>query len=526
MMSKLGMFAPARVLRSMLVAWCLIATVNQSAFAEDAPAPVKVDVFSFEKKTDKGVSVGFYTDEEAAKADKENAAAKTINNGDVAWMLTSSALVLMMTGPVQALFYSGLVRRKNVLATMMQSFILMAIVSVIWALIGYSLAFAEGNAFIGGFRFAMLKEVGSTPVEYAGTIPHQLWMVYQCMFAIITPALICGAYAERMKFSSMVMFSILWLLAVYCPMAHMVWAKGGLLNAWNGGKFLAIDFAGGTVVHIASGVSALVCCLVMGKRRGYGKVPMTPHSVVLSLRGAAGVWVGWFVYTAGSALGAGAGAVCAFSTTHSAAAAPTLGWVIAEWLKTGKPTVLGAISGAVAGLVVITPAAGYVTINSALLMGLIGGVVCFFSATSLKHLLKYDDSLDAFGVHGMGGTLGAILTGVFAVYAINGPPAYLAAGSTEGKLGLLEGGSALSAQLIATGLTWVLAAVGSFILLKITDLACGLRVTEADEYDGLDITQHGERGYNLEEEFGGTVMDGGVPAVAMAAAAKPKVSHA
>jgi Amt family ammonium transporter len=497
--------------------------VRADTAAPAAPAPVKVDVFSFEKKDAKGALVGYYTDEAAAVADKDNAAAKTINSGDTAWMMTSSALVLMMTGPGLALFYSGLVRRKNVLATMMQSFILMAVVSILWAFVGYSLAFAEGNAFIGGFRFAFLREVGTAPSEYAGSIPHQLWMVYQCMFAVITPALICGAYAERMKFSSMLMFSILWLLGVYCPMAHMVWGKGGLLNAWNGGQVLAIDFAGGTVVHIASGVSALICCLVMGKRRGYGKIPMAPHSVVLSLIGAALLWVGWFGFNAGSALSAGGLAVSAFCTTHFAAAAATLGWMLAEWLKSGKPTVLGAISGAVAGLVVITPASGFVTINSAIMMGLIGGVVCFFSATALKHALGYDDSLDAFGVHGVGGTVGAILTGVFAVYAINGPPAY-----TGGKLGLLEGGPALTAQLIATGITWVLAAVGSFILLKITDVVTGLRVTESDEFDGLDLTQHGESGYNMESEFGGAVVDGGSSGLAasMSRTADAKVSHA
>jgi Amt family ammonium transporter len=491
------------------------------ARADDA-APVRVDVFSYEKRDADGALIGYYADQAAADADKENKAAKTINNGDTAWMMTSAALVLMMTGPGLALFYSGLVRRKNVLATMMQSFILMAVVSVLWAFVGYSLAFAEGNPFIGGFRFAFLREVGTAPVEYAGSIPHQLWMVYQCMFAIITPALICGAYAERMKFSSMLLFSVLWLFLIYCPMAHMVWAKGGLLNAWNGGKVLAIDFAGGTVVHIASGVSALVCCLVMGKRRGYGKIPMTPHSVVLSLIGAALLWVGWFGFNAGSALSAGGLAVSAFCTTHFAAAAATLGWVLAEWLKTGKPTVLGAISGAVAGLVVITPAAGFVTINSAIIMGLIGGVACFLAATSLKHALGYDDSLDAFGVHGVGGTLGAVLTGVFAVYAINGPAAY-----TGGKLGLLEGGPALKAQLIATLITWVLAAVGTFILLKIADVVLGLRVTESDEYDGLDITQHGERGYNLDEEFGGTVLDGGgMPSSAAAGKTTTATVHA
>ncbi|HSI35177.1 MAG: ammonium transporter [Phycisphaerae bacterium] len=509
-----------------------------------APAVVPVDVYSYKAPNGK-----FYVDEAAYKDEQEVAAiyAKpeykaaeatapvvgkdATNSGDVAWMLTSAALVLMMTGPGLALFYSGLVRRKNVLATMMQSFILMAIVSVVWAVVGYSLAFAEGSTpYIGGLRFAFLKGVGAEACEYAPTIPHQLWMIYQCMFAIITPALICGAYAERMKFSSMVIFSILWLLVVYCPMAHMVWAKGGLLNAWNGGKVLAIDFAGGTVVHIASGVSALICCLVMGKRRGYGKVPMPPHSVVLSLIGAALLWVGWFGFNAGSALSAGPAAVNAFLTTHFAAATATLGWVVVEWIKTGKPTVLGAISGAVAGLVVITPAAGYVTPNYALIMGFLGGVVCFFSATSLKHALGYDDSLDAFGVHGMGGTLGAILTGVFGVWAVNNVPAYVAAGATEGKIGLLEGGTALTAQLIATGLTWVVAAVGSFILLKLVDVVLGLRVTEADEYEGLDISQHGERGYNFEEEFGGTVLEGSdsaAPAVAkVGSTATAKVSHA
>jgi Amt family ammonium transporter len=527
MVRELGRFSLARATGLLLVAFCM-SWIGTSARAADAPAaPVKVDVYNYEKNDASGTLIGYYTDKAAADADKDNKTAKSINSGDTAWMMTSAALVLMMTGPGLALFYSGLVRRKNVLATMMQSFILMAVVSVLWAFLGYSLAFSQGNPFIGGFRFMFLHEVGAGPSEYAATIPHQLWMVYQCMFAVITPALICGAYAERMKFSSMLMFSILWLLCVYCPMAHMVWAKGGLLNAWNGGKFNAIDFAGGTVVHIASGVSALVCCLVMGKRRGYGRIPMAPHSVVLSLIGAALLWVGWFGFNAGSALSAGSLAVSAFCTTHFAAAAATLGWMLAEWLKTGKPTVLGAISGAVAGLVVITPAAGYVTINSAIIMGLIGGVVCFFSATGLKHALNYDDSLDAFGVHGVGGTLGAILTGVFAAWVVNKVPSYVPAGATEGKVGLLEGGSALTAQLIATGITWVLAAVGSFVLLKITDVATGLRVSESDEFDGLDLSQHGERGYNFDEEFGGTVLDGGSSGYGEAVArTETKVSHA
>jgi Amt family ammonium transporter len=419
-----------------------------------------------------------------------------VSSGDTAWMLVSSALVLMMTGPGLALFYSGLVRRKNVLATMMQSFILMAVVSILWAVVGYTIAFDAGNPFFGGFRFAFLREVGSAPCEYAATIPHTTWMVYQCMFAIITPALICGAYAERMKFSSMLIFSVAWLLLIYCPLAHMVWGKGGLFNAFLGGKIEALDFAGGTVVHISSGVSALVCALVLGKRRGFGKIPMPPHSVVLSVIGAALLWVGWFGFNAGSALAANGLASNAFVTTHLAAAAATLGWMLIEWMKSGKPTVLGAISGAVAGLVVITPAAGFTTPMYAIIMGFAGGIVCFLGATSLKHMLGYDDSLDAFGVHGIGGTLGAILTGVFAVAAVNT------------KAGLVDGNpKQVVNQLIAVGLTWAIAAIGSLILLKLVDVITGLRVNEDDEYSGLDVSQHGESGYNFEEAFPGTVID-------------------
>ncbi|MGN6505586.1 MAG: ammonium transporter [Tepidisphaeraceae bacterium] len=423
---------------------------------------------------------------------------EAINSGDTAWMLVSAALVLMMTGPALALFYGGLVRRKNVLATMMQSFILMALVTVVWALVGYSLCFDVGNPFIGGLRFAFLHDVGIGPAEYAPTIPHTTWMVYQLMFAIITPALICGAYAERMKFSAMAIFSVLWLLVVYCPMAHMVWGKGGLLNAWMptpGFNIPALDFAGGTVVHISSGASALVCALFLGKRVGYGRIAMPPHSVVLSFIGAALLWVGWFGFNAGSALSAGGLASNAFVTTHFAAAAAALGWVFAEWLKTGKPTVLGAISGAVAGLVVITPAAGFVTPMYALVMGAIGGVVCMFSATVVKNALKYDDSLDAFGVHGVGGTIGAILTGVFAVEAVNG------------KSGALEGNTTqLINQIIATAITYVIAIVGTIVLLKVVDLIVGVRVSKDEEFEGLDLTQHGESGYHLEDATEGALM--------------------
>jgi Amt family ammonium transporter len=436
---------------------------------------------------------------------------KDINSGDTAWMLTSSALVLMMTGPGLALFYGGLVRRKNVLATMMQSFILMAAVSVVWAIIGYSLAFDVGYSFIGGIDFAFLRNVGAAPSEYAPTIPHTTWMIYQCMFAVITPALICGAYAERMKFSSMLAYSILWLLLIYCPMAHMVWGKGGLLNAWMGGRFPALDFAGGTVVHISSGVSALVCALVLGKRRGYGEVPMPPHSVVLSVIGAAMLWVGWFGFNAGSALAAGGLASSAFIATHFAAAAAALGWAGFEWIKNGKATVLGAISGAVAGLVVITPASGYTTPMYAIIMGVLGGVICAIASTELKHKFGYDDSLDAFGVHGTGGTLGALLTGVFAVAAVNLPTAYNHGPGS--KLGLLEGNPGIMLnQFTAVIITWVIAIVGSLTLLKIIDAVLGLRVTEGEERDGLDLSQHGETGYFLEEVVSGKVLDDGAAA--------------
>jgi Amt family ammonium transporter len=426
----------------------------------------------------------------------------------------------MMTGPGLALFYSGLVRRKNVLATMMQSFILMAVVSLVWAVIGYTLAFDVGNAFFGGTRFAFLREVGTNPCEYAATIPHTTWMVYQCMFAIITPALICGAYAERMKFSSMLIFSILWLLGIYCPLAHMVWGKGGLFNAFLAGtpNIPALDFAGGTVVHISSGVSALVCAHVLGKRKGFGKIPMPPHSVVLSVIGAALLWVGWFGFNAGSALAANGLASNAFVTTHLAAAAATLGWMFIEWVRSGKPTVLGAISGAVAGLVVITPAAGFTTPMYAIIMGFAGGIICFLGATSLKHMLGYDDSLDAFGVHGVGGTLGAILTGVFAVGAVNGKP------------GLVDHNPhQVVNQLMAVGLTWAIAAVGSLVLLKIVDVVTGLRVNEDDEYSGLDLSQHGESGYNFEDAFGGRVIEEGPTlghaSVATAPSGAPATAH-
>src|SRR5579862_7938597 len=336
------------------------------------------------------------------------------SSGDNAWMLTSAALVLMMTGPGLALFYSGLVRRKNVLGTMMHSFVLMAVVTVLWAIVGYSLAFGEGSPVLGDLRYLFLNGVGSAPnADYGATIPHQTYMIYQLMFAIITPALISGAFAERMKFSAMLLFSALWLFLVYFPLAHMVWGKGGLLNAFLGGKIPCFDFAGGTVVHISSGVSALVCALYLGKRKGFGSEPMKPHSVVLSVIGACLLWVGWFGFNAGSAVAASALATSAFVATHFATAAAVLGWLFVEWIRNGKPSVLGGISGAVAGLVAITPASGFVKPFPALLIGFVAGMLCFFMVTTVKSKFGYDDTLDAFGVHGAGGTLGAILTGVF-----------------------------------------------------------------------------------------------------------------
>jgi len=423
--------------------------------------------------------------------DQRVAAAQS--SADNAWMLVSAALVLMMTGPGLALFYGGLVRQKNVLAMMMQSFALMALISVLWALVGYSLCFGTGQ-FIGNFELAFLRGVGAAPnPDYAATIPQSTFMVYQLMFAVITPALITGATAERMKFSATVLFMTLWFFIVYAPMAHMVWGKGGFLNASFGGKFPTLDFAGGTVVHITSGVSALVCALYMGKRVGYPKQPMPPHSLVLSFTGACLLWVGWFGFNAGSALASNSLASSAFVATHFGAAAAVIGWSLAEWIKNGRPSALGAISGAVAGLVAITPAAGFVGPRSALAIGFIAGVFCYWMVTKFKALFGYDDALDAFGVHGAGGTIGAILTGVCASVVINpifgdGKPV----GGVDGRW------SQVGNQAVGVLFAWVFALVGTIVILKIVDLVTGLRVAEEHEIEGLDITLHGEEGYNLE----------------------------
>jgi ammonium transporter, Amt family len=418
--------------------------------------------------------------------------------GDNAWMLTSAALVLMMTGPGLALFYGGLVRKKNVLATMMQSFAMMAVITVLWALVSYSLAFGPGNGFIGGLQNLFLHGVGGQPdPDYAPTIPAQTFMVYQLMFAIITPGLIAGAFAERMKFSAMVAFMVLWSLFVYDPMAHMVWGKNGLLNASLGGRFPCLDFAGGTVVHVTSGVSALVCALYLGKRVGYPKEAMPPHSVVLSFIGACLLWVGWFGFNAGSALSAGSLASSAFVATHFGAAAAAIGWSVAEWVRNGKPSALGAISGCVAGLVAITPAAGFVRPMPALLIGLIAGAFCFWMVARVKAQFGYDDSLDAFGVHGAGGTLGAILTGVFATSAVN--PIFKDPQGNTLPSGLIDGNThQLLNQFIGVAFAWALAIVGTLVILKIVDVTIGLRVTEDQEIQGLDLSQHGEEGYAFD----------------------------
>jgi len=413
--------------------------------------------------------------------------------GDNAWMLVSAALVLMMTGPGLALFYGGLVRRKNTLAIMMQSFGMMGLISVLWALVGYSLAFGGSGPVIGDFSHAFLRGVGVDPnPDYAGTIPHLTFMIYQMMFAVITPALITGATAERMKFSATVLFMTLWFFIVYAPLAHMVWGKGGFLNA-AGGRFPCLDFAGGTVVHISSGVSALVCALYLGKRIGFPKQPMPPHSLVLSFIGACLLWVGWFGFNAGSALAANGLASSAFVATHLGAAAAAIGWSVAEWFKNGKASALGAISGAVAGLVAITPAAGFVGPMPALAIGLAAGLVCYFMVTRVKALFGYDDALDAFGVHGAGGTIGALLTGVFAQQIVNpifgaGKPV----GGLDGHWGQIGN------QLVGVLIAWGFALVGTIVILKITDLVTGFRTSEEDEVEGLDVTQHGEEAYYLE----------------------------
>ncbi len=419
-------------------------------------------------------------------------AAAELDSGNVAWMLTSSALVLMMTAPGLALFYGGLVRKKNILGVMMQCVFLMGLMSVVWALWGYSLAFGGSSPYFGNLEHVLLKGVipswvdGAVVVPQTDGLPDSIFMVFQGMFFIITPALISGAFAERMRFSTMCVFLVLWGTFVYCPIAHWVWDSDGWL--FNYGEFGALDFAGGTVVHISSGVSALICALLIGKRLGFGQEPMPPHNLTYTCIGAALLWVGWFGFNAGSALAANATAANAFVATHLAAAAGVLGWSMAEWVKQGKPTILGACSGAVAGLVCITPACGAVTPTSGIVLGLIGGIACFWACTSLKNKFGYDDSLDAFGVHGVGGTVGALLTGVFATRAI--------VPDAVNPVGLLEGNpTQMIAQLAGVVAAASIAIVGTFVILKVLDATMGLRVTQDEEIQGLDLSQHGEEGY-------------------------------
>jgi Amt family ammonium transporter len=406
-----------------------------------------------------------------------------LDHGDTAWMLAATALVLMMTIPGVALFYGGMVRKMNVLATVMQSFAIVCLVSVLWMVIGYTLAFTEGSAIIGGLSRVFLRglELGSAS-SLAPTIPETVYVIYQMTFAIITCALICGAVADRMRFSALLLFMTFWLILVYVPIAHWVWG-GGFLGAWG-----VLDFAGGTVVHINAGVAGLVAALVLGKRRGYRVENLAPHNLVLSVTGAGLLWVGWFGFNAGSAVAADGRAGMAMAVTQIATAAAALAWMFSEWMVQSKPSVLGIISGAVAGLVAITPASGFVAPGGALVIGIVAGVMCFWASTSLKNALGYDDSLDAFGVHGVGGIVGALLTGVFAVGAFS-----ITADSPEGSPGLLEGNPGqLLTQAYGVGVTLVYTAIVSLILLKIVDAIVGLRVDQETEREGLDLRLHGE----------------------------------
>ena len=425
----------------------------------------------------------------------------TVNTGDNAWLLASSALVLMMTAPGLILFYGGLVRTKNVLSTMMHSLVLMALVSALWMVFGYSMAFGSGSGFWGQFvgnpfSHLFLRGVGAAPdTDYAGTVPAQSFMLFQMMFAIITPALISGAVAERIKFKGYVVFMLLWVTVIYLPLCHMVWGKGGFFNWQLGGKIPVLDFAGGTVVHISSGVSALVFALMIGKRDGFPHEPMVPHNVVLSLIGTGLLWVGWFGFNAGSALTAGPLATSAFAATHFSAAAAALSWAAMEWKLKGKPSVLGAAAGMVAGLATITPASGFVTIPAAFCIGLVAGVVCYTAVTKIKSVCGYDDSLDVFGVHGIGSITGMLLLGFLANADVN--PGIASTFQQNGVIVSLAGGShQFVNQLIGVAFTVALAAVGTFLIVKLVDKVIGLRVDQEDESIGLDLSQHGERAYN------------------------------
>jgi ammonium transporter, Amt family len=445
----------------------------------------------------KAAAIGGELPQTAADTPAPRIAAPEVDSGDNAWMLASCALVLMMTAPGLILFYGGLVRAKNVLATMMHSLILMALVSMIWMIFGYSMAFAPGNAFIGNpMTYFMLKGVGGAPnPSYSDALPQETFMLFEMMFAIITPALISGAVAERIKFKGYVLFVLLWITVVYFPLCHMVWGAGGFFNWALGGKIPVLDFAGGTVVHVSSGVSALVCAILLGRRAGYPHEPMMPHNVVLSLIGTGLLWVGWFGFNAGSALTAGTLATSAFAATHFSAAAGALSWAFVEWCHKGKPSVLGAASGMIAGLATITPASGFVSIPAAFCIGLAGGAACYFAVTKLKVMFAYDDALDVFGVHGIGSATGLLLLGVLASAAVN--PAIAGSFHSNGiAVPLIGGLRQLGNQTVGVVFTAAYAGIMTLILFKIVDACVGLRVDIEDESIGLDLTQHGERAYS------------------------------
>ncbi len=431
----------------------------------------------------------------------QNTAPKSLASsgpGHNAWMMTAAALVLFMTLPGLALFYGGLVRRKNVLSVLAQCLACAGIVTLLWWGIGYSLVFAPGSPFMGGAKFAMLKGVTSLPNgDYSPWVSHNIFSMYQLMFAIITPALIVGAIAERMKFSAIVAFIVAWMFVVYFPLAHMIWGSDGFMNGLGNAKasIKAIDFAGGTVVHMSSGWSALALCIILGKRAGFGKRSFAPHSLVLTMVGTGMLWVGWYGFNAGSAVAADGIAASAFTTTTLAAAVAATVWPALEWLITKKPTVLGFCSGAVAGLVVITPAAGFVSPTSAVLIGVMAGVVPYFACTKLKQALKYDDALDTFGVHGVGGTMGALVTGIFATPDVNG--------NLNTNLGALVGKTLWVEQLKAMGFTVALSVGATVVIAYAVKAAIGLRPSLEDEETGLDLTDHGEAGYHTDEGFGG-----------------------
>jgi len=463
------------VITILALSW-VVGLTSFAAYADEAPTKAEPQIAA---PAENAAATSAAEPAAAAPTEPQLVTADKISSGDTAWMLTSSGLVLFMTIPGLALFYAGMVRKKNLLATIMQSFAITCVVSVLWWAVGYSLAFTPGSTpylgglsrlFMHGMRFVFDAKTPQLTVSHlALTIPESVYAMFQMTFAIITPALICGAFAERMKFSAMLIFMAIWSVVVYAPVAHWVWEPSGWLATMG-----VLDYAGGTVVHINAGIAALVCALVLGKRIGYGREFMAPHNLALTMIGASMLWVGWFGFNAGSAVAADGRAGMAMMVTQLATAAAALGWMFIEWILKGKPSVLGIASGAVAGLVAITPASGFVDPSGSMIIGLAAGVVCYFSATSLKHALGYDDSLDAFGVHCVGGILGALLTGVFANKEISGQDASLAT------------------QAIGVACTLIYSGVVSYVLLKIIDMTIGLRVSEEDERMGLDVSLHGE----------------------------------